>query len=424
MANRAYRYRLYPTPDQTLRLSNWVGAVRFIYNLALDQRQNWYQPGRCFNFATQGLEVTQLRAEVDWLRDAPSCLFAQALRDLDSAYRNWWSGAARAPTPRKRGAHDSMRFPQPRDLSVRRLSRRWGLLRIPKMGNVRVRLDRDFIGRLCNLTISRKAGQWFVAIQCEVETDKPAATGAPIGIDRGVTVFAALSTGQLIAPANVGRGAGKALARAQRSMARKVKGSNNRRRARLRVARQHQRVANARKDFLHKITTTIAKNHRVVVIEALKVQNMTRSAAGTVENPGRNVRQKAGLNRSILDQGWGQFRTLLAYKLEERGGRLIEVNPAYTSQTCSACGVIDADSRRDQRFACRACGHEAHADTNASLNILRRGTAYLPVEGSPVWAPDEAGTCAGAIPPNARKSGVPNKDEGCLRTPIQGGDGR
>lgn len=390
IAHRAFQYRLYPTAAQGARLSEWVGAVRFIYNLALEQRRTYWRPGRRFNFVTQGREITDLRGEVEWLADAPRAPLDQALRDLDEAYRNWWGGRARAPTPRKLGPNDSMRFPEPENFTVRRTSRRWGVLKVPKLGNVAIRLDRDHVGRVCSMTVSRRAGQWFAAIQCEVETDKPASAGAPVGIDRGVSVFAALSTGELIAPANVGRRAGKALARAQRSMARRVKGSNNRRRARLRVARLHQRVANARKDFLHKITTTIAKNHGVVVIEALKVQNMTRSAAGTVESPGRNVRQKAGLNRSILDQGWGQFRTLLAYKLEERGCRLIEVNPAYTSQTCSACGVIDADSRRDQRFACRACGHEAHADTNASLNILRRGTAYLPVEGA--LSPAEAGS--------------------------------
>ncbi len=122
---------------------------------------------------------------------------------------------------------------------------------------------------------------------------------------------------------------------------------------------------------------------------------MTASAAGTVENPGRNVRQKAGLNRSILDQGWGAFKTMLAYKMADRGGVLIEVDPAYTSQTCSACGVIDKASRKDQAtFICTACGHHANADTNAAINILKRGldTSLKPVEGYRSKRPVEAGS--------------------------------
>jgi putative transposase len=240
-----------------------------------------------------------------------------------------------------------------------------------------------------------------------------------VGIDRGVSVFAALSTGELIAPASVGKKALRALAHAQRNAARKVKGSNNRRRAQLRVARLHMRVANARKDYLHKLSTTIAQNHGLVVIEKLNVGAMTRSAKGTIDAPGRNVRAKAGLNRAILDQGWGAFREMLAYKLPEYGGRLIEVPAAYTSQTCSACGVIDADSRQDQRFECRACGHSAHADHNASLNILRRGTASMPVEGRFLEPLDEAGTCAQSA--NADEAGCRPVMLACS-TPTKGPD--
>jgi putative transposase len=183
------------------------------------------------------------------------------------------------------------------------------------------------------------------------------------------------------------------LRRAQRKLARKKRGSNNRKKQARRVARLHQRVSAARKDFLHKASTAIANKHGVAVLEKLEVRNMARSAAGTVEKPGRNVRAKAGLNRAILDQGWGMFRTFLAYKLADLGGALIEVPPAFTSQTCSACGVVDAASRDGQRFCCRSCGHVAHADTNAAINILERarGTRLLPVEASHERAV-EAGT--------------------------------
>jgi putative transposase len=235
-------------------------------------------------------------------------------------------------------------------------------------------------------------------VQYEIKVADPVPSVLPaVGVDRGVAVFAALSDGTMIAPVNAGARAAKALRRAQRTLARKKRGSNNRRKQVLRVAKLHARVARARKDFLHKASTAIAKTHGVIVLEKLAVRSMVRSAAGTVAKPGRRVRQKAGLNRSILDQGWGMFRTMLAYKLAERGGRLIEVPAAYTSQTCAECGLIDAGSRVSQaRFVCTGCGHKAHADTNAARNILQRGadSALQPAEGHRVLykRPVEAGS--------------------------------
>lgn len=401
MKYRANVLRIYPTADQTARLSSWVGAVRFFYNLALEQRQTFWKPGRQFNYVTQGREIKNVRQEADWLADLPSDALHFALKDLDRAYRAWWRGDARAPSYRQRGRNDSLRV-KGVSCRVRKTGRASGQIVLPKIGPVRFRGgDQDF-PEITTVTIRRIGGKWYaLAATREVDPAEVAPRPeAPVGIDRGVNVFAALSTGELISGPNVGRRAAASLARAQRSLARKTKGSNNRRKARLRVARLHKRVADARKDFLHKASTTIAKNHGVVVLEDLKVRNMTASATGTPEAPGRNVRQKAGLNRAILDQGWGMFRTLLAYKLEERGGHLLTVNPRDTSRTCSACGVVDADSREGVRFSCRSCGHEAHADTNAAINILRRGTPSMPVEAAS--AADEAGSPQFGEPGNRR----------------------
>jgi len=393
LLRKAQLYRLYPTPDQAATLGRWVGAVRFTYNLALEQRRDWYRPGRRFNFASQCREVTALRAEVDWLRDVPVHPLQQAIKDLDRAYQNWWAGRALAPTPRKRGMNDAMRFPDPATFAFRRLSRRLGEVKLPKLGWIRLRWDRTIPGTVKNITVAHRAGIWTVAAQYEAETVEPAPSRLPaVGIDRGVAVFAALSDGTQIAPLNAGKKALASLRRAQRRLARKKRGSNNRRKQVRRVARLHAKVSAARRDFLHKASTAIAKNHGAVVLEKLQVRNMVRSGAGTAEKPGRNVRQKAGLNRSIYDQGWGAFRTMLAYKLAERGGRLIEVPATYTSQTCSACGLVDASSRSGLRFCCTGCGHAAHADTNAAINILRRAdSALLPVEASHERAV-EAGT--------------------------------
>ncbi len=394
LLRKAHVYRLYPTPEQAAVLGCWVGAVRFTYNVALEQRRDWYRPGRRFNFATQCREVTALRAEVDWLRDVPVHPLQQAIKDLDRAYQNWWSGRAQAPSPRKRGVNDAMRFSDPATFAFRRLSRRLGEVKLPKLGWVRLRWDRAIPGAVKSITVARRAGIWTVAAQYERKVAEPAPSALPaVGIDRGVAVFAALSDGSQIAPLNAGKKALASLRRAQRKLARKKRGSNNRRKQTRRVARLHARVSAARKDYLHKTSTTVAQNHGAVVLEKLEVRNMVRSASGTVEKPGKMVRQKAGLNRSILDQGWGGFRVMLGYKLAERGGRLIEIPAAYTSQTCSVCGVVDGASRVTQaRFVCTGCGQEANADTNAAINILRRaGSSVLPVEASHERA-DEAGT--------------------------------
>lgn len=381
---KANTYRLYPTPEQAQQMAQIAGSCRFVFNLALEQRRDWWKPGRTFNFASQCREVTALRADVDWLKAAPVHTLQQALKDLDRAYQNWWAGRADYPTPRKKGLNDSFRFPDPVSIKVERTGKSSGRIKLPKLGWVRLRGWYAIPGDICNATVSRRAGQWHVAVQWQREVAEPMPASLPaVGIDRGVAVFAALSDGTQIAPVNHGKKALRALRKAQRNLSRKKRGSSNRRKAARCVAKIQMRVANARKDFLHKQTSAIANNHGTVVVEALKVRNMSASAKGTVAEPGKMVWQKAGLNRAILDQGWGGFRIMLGYKLAHRGGRLIEVSAAYTSQTCAVCGVVDAASRISQsRFVCTGCGHEANADTNAAINILRRADCSLkPAEG-------------------------------------------
>ncbi len=375
----------------------WPGSPEHV---ALEQRRDWWQrhkdrTGKSISFAGQCRELTDLRRDVDWLREAPIHPLQQALRDLDRAYQSFFSGRSGYPSPRRKGQHDSFRFPDPASLRVERTGKKTGRIKLPKLGWVAFRGWYALPGMIRNITLSRRAGQWFASVQWEREVEGPVPSGLPaVGIDMGVAVFAAMSDGETVAPGNFGKKTLRALRKAQRAVSRKKKGSANRRKAVRRVQTLHDRVANARKDFLHKLSTTIAKNHGTVVVEALQVRNMSVSAKGTAEQPGRNVRQKAGLNRSILDQGWRMFRTLLEYKLEERGGRLIEVPAAYTSQTCSGCGRVDPASRASQaRFVCTTCGHTENADINAAKNILRRADCPLkPVEGHRIRRPVEAGS--------------------------------
>lgn len=216
---KAARFRLYPTPEQGVQMAQIAGACRFSYNLALEQRRDFYRPGRKINFASQCRELTLLRAETDWLKAAPVHTLQQALRDLDRAYRNWWSGRAKAPTPRKKGINDSFRLPDPVSLAVERTGKSSGRIKLPRPGWIRLRERhwRQLPGTICNVTLARRAGQWFAAVQCEREMAEPAPSALPrIGIDVGIKVFAALSDGTHIAPANHGKKALHSLRKAQR----------------------------------------------------------------------------------------------------------------------------------------------------------------------------------------------------------------
>jgi putative transposase len=267
---KAARLRLHPTPAQAAQLAQITAACRFVYNLGLEQRRDWYRLGHKFTFASRCRELTLLSAQEDWLRAVPVHPLQQALRDLERAYRNWREGRARAPTPRGKSINDSFRCPDPISLEVERTSKSSGRIKLPKL-TLRERNWRELPGKICNVTISRRVGQWFAAVQCEREMPDPARCAlSAVGIDMGIAAFATLGDGTRIAPAS--------------------HGSCNRRKAIRGVAYLQQRVANARKDFLHKRTTT---SHGAVVVEALPVRSMTASAKGRADAPGRSVRRAA-----------------------------------------------------------------------------------------------------------------------------------
>ena len=209
----------------------------------------------------------------------------------------------------------------------------------------------------------------------------------------GVKRFATLSNGDFVEPLNAFKQERENLTKLQRKLARQKKGSRNSRKTKRKIARLHRYIADSRRDFLHKTSTRIAKNHSIVYVEDLKVSNMSASAAGTKENPGKKVKQKSGLNQSILDQGWYGFSQMLSYKLERKGGKLIKVDPRNTSRTCPQCGFVSAENRRTQAsFACIACGYRANADVVGAINVLRAGRARLACGMSGAVRPLSAGT--------------------------------
>jgi transposase len=312
-------------------------------------------------------QLTEARAEYEWLRSGSQTVQQQALRDFDQAVTKFFSGTHRAPTWRKAGRRDGFRIVGSQATRVERLSRKWARVRVPKVGWIRFRLSRP-LPKAKSYRITRDAaGRWHIAFAVIPEPIPPAGTGRIVGVDRGVTVSAALSTGQLLVCPTLSSAEHARLRRLQRRLARARPGSNRRDRLRTAVARLKAKEADRRKDWVEQISTRLARCFDVIRIEDLNIRNMTRSAKGTVAVPGRNVRSKAGLNRAILASGWG----LLVQRLEQKAaGRVERVPAAGTSQTCSCCGVGDREARESQAaFRCRACGFTANADVNAAINI-------------------------------------------------------
>jgi len=231
-----------------------------------------------------------------------------------------------------------------------------------------------------NVTVSRQAGHWYISIQVEHELESQTTTisSQSIGLDLGIKHFVTTSDGEHQAPINSFRQHEKRLAKLQRELSRKKRFSFNWKKQTRKIAKLHQKIANIRRDFQHKLSTELCKNHALIVVEDLKIKNMSRSASGVSENPGKNVSAKSGLNKSILDQGWYEFRRQLEYKSYWRGGIVVEVNPQYTSQRCSHCQHIDAKNRQTQeKFVCLKCSSEMNADVNAAKNILAAGHAVM-----------------------------------------------
>ncbi|HLN70002.1 MAG TPA: transposase [Streptosporangiaceae bacterium] len=367
------RYRLHPTPAQQAVLRDHCAHARYVWNLAVEQHAHWH-PGRknAPGYLEQCRQLTAARAEHPWLAAGSQTVQQQALRDFAQAMTAFFDPAnpAGRPSWRKAGRDEGFRIvgQRGRQWGVRRVSRKVGQVWVPKAGWVRFRWSRAVPPEVKSYRVRMdRAGRWHVAFAVIPEPVPAPGNGQAVGIDRGVVVSAALSTGELLhAPALTGRERIR-LRRQQRRLARAKRGSNRRTRVKHAVARLRARETDRRTDWAEKVSTDIARRFDVIRVEDLQIGNMTRSAKGTPENPGRNVRQKAGLNRGILGSGWG----LLVRRLQDKApGRVEKIHPAFTSQRCSACGQVDRDSRESQAvFRCTACGFAGHADVNAAINI-------------------------------------------------------
>ncbi len=365
------RYRLLPTPAQEAVLRDHCGHARFVWNLAVEQHRHWH-PGRASapGYLRQCRQLTAARAEHPWLAAGSQMVQQQALRDFAQAMAAFFhpDNLAGRPSWRKAGRDEGFRVVALRPGDVRRLSRHVGEVRVPKAGWVRFRWSRTVPPGVKSYRVRMdRAGRWHVAFAVIPEPVPAPGNGETVGIDRGVAVSAALSTGEMLTAPGLSAGRRHRLRRLQRRLARARPGSNRRARVKRAAARLRAHEADARKDWAEKASTGIARGFDLIRVEDLRIADMTRSARGTAGNPGRNVRAKAGLNREILRSGWG----LLVRRLEDKApGRVEKVKPHYTSQRCSACGQVDAESRESQaRFVCTACGFVCNADVNAARNI-------------------------------------------------------
>jgi transposase len=358
-----------PSIEQEAMLLRHCADARYVWNLAVEQ-QSWWRPGRgsAPGYMEQCQQLTAARADNEWLREGSAVVQQQALRDFAQAMNYFFRGTHGKPSWRKAGRNEGFRIVDTGPGDVRRLNRGWGQVRIPKVGWVRFRWSREVKADIRSFRVTRdRAGRWHVGFTGIPEPITGPGTGRVVGVDRGVAVSAALSTGETLHVPGLTPCERRRLQRLQRQLARAQHASNRRAKVKAATARLKAREADRRKDWAEKLSTRLARDFDVIRIEDLNIAGMTRSAKGTTDAPGRNVSAKAGLNRSILVNGWG----LLARRLADQApGRVEKVPPAYTSQQCSACGHIARESRESQAlFRCTACSHTCNADVNAARNI-------------------------------------------------------
>ncbi|GAA4513696.1 RNA-guided endonuclease TnpB family protein [Actinoallomurus oryzae] len=384
---RSYKFLLRPTRHQQIAFAACLEDHRQLYNAALEHRRTAYRrAGVTVRYGDQSGELKGIRADDPTGQGRWSFSSQQAtLRRLDKGFAAFFRRLKAGQKPgfprfKGRGRFNAVEWPKDGD------GCRWDsqpghpsatFVRLQGIGHVRVHQHRPVKGRVKTISIKREGSRWYVVLSCEDIPAQPLpTTGAVAGLDMGVASLVTTSDAEhVVNPRHLQASAGR-LAAAQQALARKKRGSNRRHKAVARVAALHAKVRRQRLDGAHKAALTLVRTYDVIAVEDLRITNMTRSAAGTSVQPGRGVAAKSGLNRSILDAGWGVFLRVLAHKAESAGRELIAVEPRDTSRTCARCGHVAKENRVSQaRFACTGCGHTAHADVNAAKNILRAGLA-------------------------------------------------
>ena len=409
--NKAYKFRLEPNTEQTVILNNLVGSARFVWNQMLAISFEMFANNEFINATNLVNKIIDLKSNPDFnfLKTSSNAVaLQQKVRDLASAWSRFFDPKVHARLKENKKKPRKPKFFKLADgseIQLRPLMPRFkhksdgcdsirlvqfdkycrvedNRVKLPNgIGLVKFRKSQNIIGTIKNVTISKKSGRWYVSFGCErelAENPRHPAISA-IGLDMGISKLLTTSNGEYIKPKNSFKANQLKLARLQRQLIKKVKFSENWKKQNRKIQKLHHHIANIRHDYLHKITTSISKNHAMIACEDLKVANMSKSASGSMEKKGYNVKAKSGLNKSILDQGWVN---MLEYKQQWQGGLLVKINPRYTSQTCFNCKHVAKENRQTQsKFECVQCGYVANADVNAARNILAAGHAVLSAEG-------------------------------------------
>jgi putative transposase len=376
---KACKIRLYPNVKQQELIFSQIGGARYIYNRMLALRNFAYKKlGKSISKFELIKHATKLkkRDKTSWLKDIDSQVLQQSISNMDLAFKNFFRrvkiGEAKGFPKFKSKHHSKQSFQYPQRV---KLNEDKNKIYLPKIGWVKCKgFRKELIGKIKTVTVSTEANQYFASILLDdgLEDIKISHNNQTVGLDMGVKLVVADSNGNKVKPLDLSKEL-KILKTRAKQLSNKKKGSNNRTKAKNRLAKIHQKIANKRKDFLHKLSTQYSEN-QTVVVEDLKIKNMSKSAKGTQDNHGKNVKAKSGLNRVITQQSWGMFFEMLEYKLKARGGELIKVNPQYTSQTCPKCKHISKENRLSQsKFVCQKCNYKNNADIVGALNILDRG---------------------------------------------------
>jgi putative transposase len=355
--SRSRKYRIYPNAEQQQKLAVQFGHARHVYNQALAARKEHYkETGKGLSAHQTIVDLVNHKQETPWLKEADSQVLQQKLRDLDTAYRNFFQKRAGYPKIKRKHDKQTIRYPQ-------RVKFTESKTYLPKVGWVNTVFHRPLIGTQKSVTVSKtKSGRYFISVLCELDMEVPVNNNPAVGIDLGLSSFAILSTGECIASPQYFRKSEKKLAKAQRRLSRKKKGSANKAKVRVKVARLHEHTANQRKDFLHKLSHRVTTDFGFVGLETLNVKGMVRNHH---------------LAKSISDSGWAEFVRMCKYKAETSGAYVAQVDKFFpSSKTCSSCGYVHADLQlSDRDWICPQCATELDRDLNAAINILAQATA-------------------------------------------------